>query len=508
MPAGGLAPMSPEAAAAAGPSRRPGPCGAAALVILAATALRVVLAASIGLSVDESYSVAISRQLDWSYVDHPPLHVWIVGLSARALGSERALVLRLPFVLLFAGSSALVFALTRRLAGARAGFWAVLALSLTPLYTLAIGSWILPDGPLVCCALLTVWLTVRALDAPRSRAALTWAAVGASAGLTLLAKYLAVFPLAGLAVYLLGRDRRRVLATPGPWIALAIALVAFVPVLTWNAAHGWISFAFQGARARPEGLSLARLALDWSGQLAYLLPWTAAGLTWALLSALRQGPRSPEWLFPCLAVAPVACFAVAPLWMNVLPHWPAIGWLFAYPLLGAKLARWELRHPRALTRGALAAAAACVLILAVAAGQSATGFLGRLSPGFDARDPTVEMLDWHELRQAIATRRLLRPGMFIATVSWIDAGKIDYALGGRVPVLCIGPRPHEFAYLHDARELAGHDALIVADARRRDWLALSAPHFAATQPLAAASLTRGHAAVIRLAMAQGRSFKP
>ena len=41
------------------------------------------------------------------------------------------------------------------------------------------------------------------------------------------------------------RKRRRLLQ-PGPYLALAIGLSVFSPVLIWNARHGWVSFLFQG----------------------------------------------------------------------------------------------------------------------------------------------------------------------------------------------------------------------------------------------------------------------
>ena len=45
----------------------------------------------------------------------------------------------------------------------------------------------------------------------------------------------------------------------------------------------------------------------------------------------------------------------------------------------------------------------------------------------------MDVVDWTSLRQDLADRGLLdRPGLVIATRRWSDAGKIDYALGGRV----------------------------------------------------------------------------
>ena len=45
------------------------------LLIAGFTLLRVVSAMLIGLGVDEAYTLAIARQLQLSYFDHPPLHL-------------------------------------------------------------------------------------------------------------------------------------------------------------------------------------------------------------------------------------------------------------------------------------------------------------------------------------------------------------------------------------------------------------------------------------------------
>ncbi|HYZ42674.1 MAG TPA: hypothetical protein VE687_18910, partial [Stellaceae bacterium] len=54
-----------------------------------------------------------------------------------------------------------------------------------------------------------------------------------------------------------------------------------------------------------------------------------------------------------------------------------------------------------------------------------------------------------------------RPGLAAAALRWTDAGKLDYALGGSVPVICLGPdaRQYELTARHD--DYAGADVLIV-----------------------------------------------
>ena len=119
------------------------------LLIAAGVLCRLVLGFSIGLGIDESYAVSISRSISLSYFDHPPLHFWLLRLAAMVTGSEMGWVLRLPFILLFAGTTWLMFRITARCFGEAAGFYAALLLNVSAVFSLSTGSWILPDGPLM-----------------------------------------------------------------------------------------------------------------------------------------------------------------------------------------------------------------------------------------------------------------------------------------------------------------------------------------------------------------------
>ena len=453
-------------------------------LIVASALVRVAFAGAVGLSVDESYTVAISRHFAWSYFDHPPLHVWLVGAWAHLLRSEQPLLMRLPDIVMFAASTAVLYRLTTRCYGERAGLWAAAAFNLAPVFTLNTAGGVLPDGPLVLFSLLAVSCFAQAvrLPAPDPTARARMLAAGAPGGLALLSKYTAVFPLLALAAYL-PMCRPRWLREQATWLAAAIALGLFTPVLVWNATHGWTSFAFQGSRALPGGVSLARAALEFAGQLLYLFPWLAALLLWALLRALRRGRADPAgWLFATLAAGPIAAFTLVGLWATVLPHWPAIGWLFALPLAGPLLADLARRRPRLVHGSTAATALLLVGTITLVALQTATGVLGRIVPALAAHDPTLDLLDWRALGEAAARWQLRERGLFIATVSWIDAGKSDYALGGSLPVLCLSEDPRQFGLLHDVRTFTGRDALIVAAAGRPDWLALAAPQFRRVVP--------------------------
>src|SRR5262249_13561211 len=79
------------------------------------------------------------------------------------------------------------------------------------------------------------------------------------------------------------------------------------------------------------------------------------------------------------------------------------------------------------------------------------------------KDPVLDVVDWTSMRQDFADRGLLdRPGLVMAAMRWSEAGKIDYALGGRVPVICLGPDARQYGLIARQDEYAGADVLIIA----------------------------------------------
>ena len=94
--------------------------------------LRIVAASSVGLGIGESYYFGAARHLSLSYFDQPPAAAFLAGVSMRLAGTANGLVLRLPFILLFAASTWLAFLVGRRLFGPWQGFWAAVLFNLAP----------------------------------------------------------------------------------------------------------------------------------------------------------------------------------------------------------------------------------------------------------------------------------------------------------------------------------------------------------------------------------------
>lgn len=437
------------------------------MLIAVGIAARLVLAAVLGLGVDESYEVVMSRVLSPGYFDHPPLSFWIPGVIARLTHSENRVLLRAAFVLLFAGTTTLMYRLTARLYGERAGFHAALLLNLSPVFSISTGGWVLPDGPLDLAMVATaLCLTIAAVeDAGGWR---WWIAAGVAAGVALLSKYHGAFLLVGTLLFLASRrESRHWLRRPEPYAAALVAVAIASPMLIWNAQHQFASIRFQAGRAPAHGVHLASLAQNLAGQIGYLLPWIWLPLVWQLVRSLRAGPREgPRWLLTCLAIGPIAVFTLLSLGGSPgLPHWPAPGYLLLFPLLGASVAGYEARggrERRVVRRGLAGAAIVFVALIGIAASAVATGWLTRIAPAlFTRADPSLEAMDWSDLRSALAARALLAPNEVVVATHWIEASKIGYALGPRYVVLCLSDDPRGFQFLNPPRAFNGRGVLLL-----------------------------------------------
>ncbi len=485
------------------------------LVILIGTVIRLAISAATGLGMDESYSVGNARQLMQSYVDHPPLHYWLAGLAMRVFGSEASIVVRLPFILLFAGSTWLMFTLTARLFGPRAGLWAwaVAAFNIAPVFTYAHATWVLPDGPTIFFMLATAnVVTPILLDDPNvRRPLLRWLVAGAFGGLAILSKYTGAFVFVGVLAFVLTvPSARRHLLTPGPWLATALALIIFSPVVLWNMDHGMVGLFFQSRRLPgSDTLQPMYLLQEVGGEALYVHPLLFVPLVIVLYRALRAGPAEPHgWLMAMIAIGPIAIFTAVSLWAHSQPHWPMPGWVFTMPLFGRHGATLVMERPK-FARGYMAVAAAgFALLLGAFTYQAVRGGLIPASLGAQA-DPTIDLLDWRALPPELEARGLLGPDAVVASPIWMFAGKSSYALGPDVPVVCACDDPQQFRYRYDQNQWVGRDMPVVIPRLDNAWLyEAAASFFDRLDPLPPIEIKRAGKPVLMVDLFMGRNLHP
>ena len=449
--------------------------------IFAFATVRILISASIGLVQDEAYSVTIARQLSLSYFDHPPMHQWIAHFMALAVG-ENALV-RLPFILLFAGTGWLMFVLTRLLFGARAGFITVFCLNCTPFFVFASGAAVIPDGPLEFALAAAAVVVARLFFGPAKSANpwRAWIAVGIWLGVAGLSKYIALFFPIGLAFFLaLSPRRRHWLLHPAPYVGALVGLMVFSPVLVWNAQHDWISLRFQSGRALPGAASvIGPFFAMIGGEFLMLTPWFFVPLVGSILAAVRPAFTDERYRFLlCLSLPPIVFFGLVPLWGGgAMPHWTMTGWMFTFPLMGAWIVeKWKPSVN--LRRLAILPVAALTIMGGVILSQVLTGWIPRAFPSIgkftrpdgSKRDPSQFLLDWGRLRgEPLINGASGAAPSFVAASKWPIAGNIAVALGPTVPVLVLGDG-RSLEFLYDSARFIGDDGVIVGYSYQKDTL--------------------------------------
>lgn len=483
-------------------------------VILATTLARFLASLAVGMGYGESYYYACALRPSWSYIDQPPMTSWLARWAMPYAEAHPSLALRIPFILLFAGSTWLLYRFTARLFGTWAGVWAAIVLNLSPVFTLSVGTFLQCDGPLVffwlatAAALGAILFPTREELRSDDRASAErrwWMIAGLSLGLAMLSKYHAVFLGVGTLAYLVTVPGDRPwLKRWEPYVAAALALALFTPVLWWNAQNEWISFVWQGRR----GVQSAGLRLDWllrslGGQALWILPWIWGPLIWELVVGTWAGPRDrARWFITCLAIGPIVLFtavsAYAPIGFHF--HWQAPGYLMLFAPLGWTVATRLARGGKVTQYWLAGNIAFAVLALVFVTTHASTGWWSRLGPQWlsakfgEPDDPTLECLDFTPLEGYMREHGFAdRKDLFVFTNRWFQAGKVDYALKGSMPVLCFNDQdPRAFAYWNDSASRIGQDGILVSTKkfldRPEDWYR---GYFESIEPLGQVPLYRG-----------------
>lgn len=432
------------------------------LLIVVSTALRLLWAAVLGAGNDEAYHYLYAVHPDLSYFDHPPMIMVIEQFGRLLIGGVDLFSHRLGFVLLFAGSTWVLFKWTARWYGERSGFYAALALNVTAYYTAAAGAFVLPDGPFLFFALLTLWGLSEALVGQPGKL-WPWVWVGLAWGGALLSKYHAALLPAGTLLYVLITPTvRRCLLSPGPYLAVGIGFIAFAPVVIWNAENGWASFAFQGNRALGMQFRPESVLMTVGGQALYLFPWIWLALLAVLVGQIRAGKQAGlERLASCLALVPLGFFlAVSCVRMN-LPHWSLIGFIPLFPALGHRWSELMGTKPWQTRRRLIAGSVVTVLAAVVIVAQAQLGIVKV------DKDPTLETSGWTSVAKELDKRGLLNePGTFLFTDHWYESGQLAFAVRNRCPVLCYNTDARGFAYWTSPEDWVGHDGLFVCVGER------------------------------------------
>jgi 4-amino-4-deoxy-L-arabinose transferase-like glycosyltransferase len=250
------------------------------------TALPTLFYANLPLDLIEA--LTYGREWQLGYDKLPPLPWWLVEIMHRAFGTDAAYyaLAQLAVIATFVA----VWATARPLIGATGALVAVLIIDGMHYFQYTAVKF---NHDVIQ---LPFWsLAGYAFHAGLKRGRIGhWLLLGFAFGGALWAKYFVVVLAAPYALFLIfDRDARRALATPGPWLALMVALAVAAPHLVWLFQNDFLPLAYAEHRAstvRGWFDHVLHPVVFAGSQIFFLLPsfFIAAALVWPKRVARQQ----------------------------------------------------------------------------------------------------------------------------------------------------------------------------------------------------------------------------
>jgi hypothetical protein len=394
----------------------------------AVVALLLAYASEYGFHRDELYFIVAGRRPAFGYPDQPPFTPLLSAAAVELLGLSPLSIRILPA--LSAGVIVVLAGLMARELGG-SGRAQLLAALLTAV------SGVLAAGHLdstttydLVVWALVAWLVVRLLAGADPR---QWLLVGLVAGIGLENKHIVLFLGFGLAVGIVLARRWDLIRSPWTWLALAIAVLLWLPNLVWQAQHGFPQLEMASRIAGGSGGDRGKLVVELMLLLGlFTFPIALAGDWWLLRARAAARWRPLGW-------APIAVLALVVVTGG--KSYYAVGFLSLLTAAGGVvLDGWLARRDgplRALVAGtaiALTGVVTTVLVVPIVPVVSLGG-----TPIPDIYHEAGAQVGWPQLVATVdgvidALPTDERDRAVIVTANYGQAGAIELLGDGRVPV--------------------------------------------------------------------------
>ncbi|NLF24692.1 MAG: glycosyltransferase family 39 protein [Deltaproteobacteria bacterium] len=316
-------------------------------LIVLTVVLRILYMGLVNLIPEEAYYWKYAQNLDYGYLDHPPLVALSIYVGELAAGTSEFGV-RILAMFWWSAAAFFIYKLTELIYGSKAAVASILLWSLLPFY-FAVGFFMSPDAPLVTFWAAGTYFLFRILVLGEVR---FWWVAGLCLGLGFLGKYsIALLGFSAVVFMIIDPAARRQFLSPSPYLAGLLALLCASPVLYWNWQHDWASLAFQSVGrlnaesefSLPSLLAFLLLTLMPAGVIIF-------GFAFKRWSLALCGCGDKAAGSPCMQLSPsihsfIAVFTLTPLFVFVffsLSKEVKINWLGPVfipllPLLSASL---------------------------------------------------------------------------------------------------------------------------------------------------------------------------
>ncbi|HXX53194.1 MAG TPA: glycosyltransferase family 39 protein, partial [Thermodesulfovibrionales bacterium] len=432
----------------------------AVLLVLSIFRVYYILYGPLDLSPDEAHYWEWSRRLDLSYYSKGPMIAYLIALSTSFFG-DNVFGVRFLAVAFSVLSSIFLYKLGKEMYHEDVGAASAILLQLIPLFS-AFGVIFTIDSPFIFFWILSLYLFWKAAGQKTLARSFTgyWLLLGISVGFGLLTKYtMAFFYLCAFLLLVCSPEKRGILKTFAPYLALAISILIFSPVIIWNAGHDWVTFRHTAGQAHlADGLriSLKSLAGFIGSQLGVVTPI----LLVLILAALRraEGQRESRFLL-WFSLPVIVFFLLKSIQGKVQANWAMTGYitgLIAFSQVYIK--RWNEQSPF-LKNVVAAGIALSFVVVAVAHYPTKFHIPATL-------DPSTRLKGWKELGRQVSDLHNEMRGWrstFIISDSYQTSSELAFYGKGHPVTYCVslGRRMNQYDLWPDFHSLINSDAIFV-----------------------------------------------
>jgi 4-amino-4-deoxy-L-arabinose transferase-like glycosyltransferase len=435
------------------------------MALVALTLFRLWYLNHLELVGDEAYYWLWSRHPDICYLDKGPVIAWFITLGTMLFG-QTALGVRFFAVILSAGTGAALFLLARKLFSDRVGFTAVALAAVTPLY--AVGSILMTIDTVYIffwsVAALAFWW---AKDQTRLW---PWILTGGLLGLGILAKYTAAFELLSFGCFCAWHAplRRHPRGAGFPLLLLTVALF-LVPVVVWNAAHGWPTSRFLAHRGDLDeriGVHPLNAVTFLGGQAGVISPLLFVAVLTAAFrpgASLQNAGKGPETAYVLSLFWPLFGFYLLLSFQQTSQaNWPAAAYVGGLILVAARWDHLFMPGQHRIRRLALAA-------VALAAIETAVLHDSRWLHLPHRADPLDRARGWRDLAEKVVAFQRSTGAEFVIANKYMTASLLSFYLPNQPAVYMprlVPPYNQLVLWPGYRQEHPSGDALLVSDVDR------------------------------------------
>ncbi len=424
------------------------------------------------LSPDEAHYWEWSRRIDWSYYSKGPFIAYMIYLGTLLFG-DTVFGIRISAVVFSTLSSIFLYFLGKRLYDEKVALSSAVLIQLIPLFS-AYGVIFTIDSPFIFFWIASLYFFSRAIglkttnipeiysdkEIVSNKRWMSWCILGLFVGLGLLTKYtMAFFYLCAFLFLLASQDYRRLLFTKGPYTALFISLVVFIPVIFWNATNNWVTFKHAAGQAQlSEGfqISLESLLEFIGSQLGVITPL----LFVMVIFSIWKMRKSKEGTFIFWFAVPILVFFfVKSFHAKVQANWALPGYIMGIISFASVFIK-KFDNAGKIRKYLIVVAIFLSFIVTCVAHYPS---LLNLPPDID---PTARLIGWKDLGKDVTSiyeQMLRNRPVFIFSDRYQISSELAFYVKGHPATYCInlGRRMNQYDLWPGFHGFVHHDAIFV-----------------------------------------------